>query len=176
VFGVLFNAKKFFNNKLGVTVDVAATNDHADMGSMHRALTKPEVDFYQHHVETIYSTFVSHVADGRSMRWSEVDNIGQGRVWSGVDAKRIKLIDEFGGLNAAVEKAVLLASLEKYRVIERPKQKETFEIIMESLGQAKVKLMKRSSVNILEDYEPIANLLRMNGKAQARLPYDVELK
>jgi len=176
VFGVLFNAKKFFNDKLGVTVDVAATNDHADMGSMYRALTKPEVDFYQHHVETIYSTFVGHVADGRGMRWSVVDNIGQGRVWSGVDAKRIKLIDEFGGLNAAVEKAVLLANLEKYRVIERPKQKETLEIIMESLGQAKVKLMKKGSINILEDYEPIANLLRMNGKVQARLPYDVTIE
>jgi len=176
VFGVLFNAKKFFKEKLGVTVDVAATNDHADMGSIHRALTKPEVDFIQHHIEKIYSTFVGHVAEGRSMTRSEVDNIGQGRVWSGVDAKRIKLVDEYGGLNAAVEKAVLLANLEKYRVIELPKQKETIEIIMENLGQAKVRLTKKSTGNILEDYEPLAKILRMNGKAQARLPYDVEMK
>jgi protease-4 len=176
VFGVLFNAKKFFNNKLGVTVDVAATNDHADMGSIFRPLSQPEVSFIQYQVEKVYSTFVNHVAIGRGMKWAEVDNIGQGRVWSGVDAKRIKLVDEFGGLNEAVEKAVLLANLEKYRVIELPKQKETFAIIMENLGQAKLRLTKKSTGNLLEDYEPLAKIMRMHGKVQARLPDDVTIK
>lgn len=177
VFGVLLNAKKFFNSKLGITVDVAATNDHADMGSIHRALTAPEENFLQHHVEKVYSTFVGHVAEGRGMKFSEVDNIGQGRVWSGVDAKKNGLIDEFGGLNAAVEKAVLLANLEQYRVVELPKQKETFELIMEGFSQAKTKLTQKISAdNILESYEPVNKLLRMNGKAQARLPYEVEVK
>jgi len=176
VFGVLFNAKKFFNNKLGITVDVAATNDHADMGSIFRPLSQPEASFIQHQVERVYSTFVNHVAEGRSMKWAEVDNIGQGRVWSGVDAKRIKLVDEFGGLSAAVEKAALLANLEKYRMIELPKQKETFAIIMENLGQAKLKLTKKSTGNLLEDYEPLAKIMRTHGKVQARLPYDVAIK
>ncbi len=176
VFGLLFNAQKFFNNKLGVTVDVAATNEHGDMGSMFRPLSKPETDFLQHHVERVYGTFVQHVSDGRSMKWADVDNIGQGRVWSGVDAQNIKLVDEFGGLNAAVEKAVLLANLEKYRVIELPRQKETFTIIMESLGQAGTRLLKKNTGNILEDYEPLAKMLRMHDKVQARMAYDVEIK
>ncbi|MDR2813034.1 MAG: signal peptide peptidase SppA [Prevotellaceae bacterium] len=176
VFGVLFNAKKLFNSKLGLTVDVVATNEHADMGSVYRPLSKPEHDFILHHIEKIYATFVQHVADGRKIPAKEVDNIGEGRVWSGVDAKRLNLIDEFGGLNVAVEKAVLLANLERYRVIELPKQKDKFAFVLESLGQAAVKLTKKNTGDILEDYEPLAKLLRMNGKAQARLPYEASIE
>ncbi|MDR0711544.1 MAG: signal peptide peptidase SppA [Prevotellaceae bacterium] len=176
VFGVLFNAKNLLNNKLGLTVDVAATNEHADMGSIYRPLSKPEHDFFLTSVEKVYATFAQHVADGRNIPVKEVDNIGQGRVWSGTDAKRIKLIDEFGGLNAAIEKAVLLANLESYKVIELPRQKDKFAFVLESLGQAAVKLTKKGSGNILEDYEPLAKLLRMHGKVQARLPYNVSIE
>jgi protease-4 len=176
VFGVLFNAKKLFNSKLGLTVDVAATNEHADMGSIYRPLSKPEHEFIQRRIEQVYATFVQHVADGRKMPVKAVDNIGEGRVWSGIDAKRLNLIDDFGGLNAAIEKAVLLANLERYRVIELPKQKDKFAFVLESFGQAAAKLTKKSTGNILEDYAPLANLLRMNGKAQARLPYEISIE
>ncbi|MDR1022633.1 MAG: signal peptide peptidase SppA [Prevotellaceae bacterium] len=176
VFGVVFNAKKLLNSKLGLTVDVASTNEHADMGSPYRPLSKPEYNFILHHVEKIYATFTQHVADGRGIPLREVDRIGEGRVWSGVDAKRLKLVDEFGGLNSAIEKAVLLANLENYRILELPKQKDTFTFFLESFGQAAAKLTKKSTGNIMEDYEPLANLLRMNGKAQARLPYDVSME
>lgn len=176
VFGVLFNAKTLFNSKLGLTVDVAATGEHADMGSIYRPLSKPEHDFILHRVEQIYATFLQHVADGRKMPVKAVDNIGEGRVWSGVDAKRLNLIDEFGGLNAAIEKAVLLANLERYRVIELPRQKDKLAFVLESFGQAAVKLTKKSTGNIVEDYEPLAKLMRMNGKVQARLPYEVSVE
>jgi protease-4 len=176
VFGVLFNAKRLLNSKLGLTVDVAATNDHADMGSIYRPLSKPEHDFLLHHVERTYATFVQHVADGRQMPAQEVDNIGEGRVWSGIDAKRLNLIDEFGGLNEAIGKAALLANLEDYTVIELPRRKDTFAFLLESFRLAAAKLTKKSTGNILEDYEPLANLLRMHGKVQARLPYDVSIE
>ncbi|MDR1417280.1 MAG: signal peptide peptidase SppA [Prevotellaceae bacterium] len=176
VFGVLFNAKKLFNTKLGLTVDVASTNDHADMGSLYRPLSKPEYDFILHQIEKIYGTFTQHVADGRNIPLQEVNRIGEGRVWSGVDAKRLNLIDEFGGLKLAVEKAVLLANMEDYRIVELPTQKDRLTFILENFGQAAAKLTKKSTGNVLEDYEPLANLLRMNGKAQARLPYDVSME
>lgn len=176
VFGVLFNVKKLFNDKLGLTVDVAVTNEHADMGSPYRPLSKPEHDFFLHHIEKIYATFTQHVADGRSIPLDEVKKIGEGRVWSGVDAKRLALIDDFGGLNAAIEKAVLMASLETYGIIELPRQKDKFTFFFESLGQAAVKFTRKSTGNVLEDYEPLANLLRMHGKAQARLPYNVSVE
>jgi protease-4 len=176
VFGVLFNAQKLFNSKLGLTVDVAATNDHADMGSVYRPLSKPEYSFILHQVEKVYDTFVGHVADGRKMSVKEVNSIGEGRVWSGVDAKRLNLIDEFGGLNVAVEKAVLMANLDRYGIVELPRQKDKFAFVLESLGQTAAKLTKKSTGNILEDYEPLAKLLRMNGKVQARLPYELSVE
>jgi protease-4 len=176
VFGLMFNAKKFMNDKLGLTVDVAATNDHTDMGSTYRPLSKAEYSFVLHQIEKIYATFTQHVSDGRGIPVAQVDEIGQGRVWSGVDAKRLKLIDEFGGLNAAVEKAVLLASLEDYKLIELPLEKSSFTALMESLGQASAKLTKKYTGNILKDYDPLSDMLSMHGKAQARLPYEVVME
>ncbi|MDR1342636.1 MAG: signal peptide peptidase SppA [Prevotellaceae bacterium] len=176
VFGVVFNAKKLLNTKLGLTVDVASTNEHADMGSSYRPLSKPEYNFILRHVEKIYATFTQHVADGRGIPLREVDRIGEGRVWSGVDAKRLKLVDEFGGLKSAVEKAVLMANLRDYDIVELPRQKNAVAFFLENFGQVTAKLTKKSTGNILEDYEPLANLLRMNGKVQARLPYDVSME
>jgi protease-4 len=174
VFGVLFNAQKLMNQKLGLTVDVAATNAHADMGSTYRPLTTAEYNYILHHVEKIYNTFTQHVADGRNIPQPDVDAIGQGRVWSGADAHRLKLVDELGGLNDAIEKAVLLANLETYSVSEFPRQKPTFELVMESINQASAKIFSKNSGNIT-DYEPLKSLLRNNRQVLMRLPYEVEM-
>ena len=70
-------------------------------------------------VEHVYNTFITRVANGRNMNKTTVDAIGQGRVWSGYDAKSIGLVDTYGGIEKAVDIAVLLAKIEDYRIIEK---------------------------------------------------------
>jgi protease-4 len=134
VFGMMLNAKGMLNNKLGITMDTVNTGRLANIGSIARPLTAEERSIMQQGVEVVYATFIKRVSEGRGLTLAEVDSIGQGRVWCGIDAKNIKLIDEFGGLSDAVAAAAKFAGLKQYRTTELPKQKNPLEALTESLS------------------------------------------
>jgi protease IV len=172
VFGVLPDAQGFFNKKMGITFDRVMTNDHADMGTFSRALTDKEYRVIQEGVEDIYDDFLTKVAEGRNMTKEAVDEIGQGRVWSGIDAKRIGLIDEFGGLKEAIAAAAELAEIEDYKIKEYPEIKDPFQEFIKSLSgetqvEAKLKLMFPNEFRI---YNQVKDVEKMEG-VQARLPF-----
>ncbi|NOX46900.1 MAG: signal peptide peptidase SppA [Chlorobi bacterium] len=175
VFGVIPNLEKFFNNKMGITFDGVKTNENADFISATKPLTKYQYDLIQMEIERVYSTFLKHVAKGRNMTTEQVDEIGQGRVWSGSDAMEIGLIDEFGGLDEALEEAKDLANLEDYRIVELPKQKEPIEQIMDDLmGKTRIKLLQNELGSNYKYYRFLKEVENMNG-IQARLPFEVEI-
>ena len=175
VFGLLFNGKDLLNNKLGIHVDVAKTNKYADMGTFSRKLTAQEREVIQYSVEEIYETFITHVAEGRNMTKEEVDEIGQGRVWSGANAIDIGLIDGFGGLEDAIKLAAEAANLDSYRIIDLPKLKDPFEKLLEDLqGNVKVSILKQELGTEYKYYKTLQNLRNMQG-IQARIPYEVEI-
>lgn len=176
VFGMIPNMQEFFKNKLGITFDGVNTNEHADFMSTTRRLSDFEKNKIQSYIEEIYDVFITHVAEGRGMTKAQVDTIGQGRVWSGIDAKRLGLIDEFGGMDAAIIEAAKLAGLEEgsYSLIEYPKQKDVFEQLLSdfsatvSLFFAKKELGEETYVY----YKYAKSFLEME-EVQARLPYDI---
>jgi len=175
VFGIIPNGKKLLNDKLGIHVDVAKTNKHADIYSFSRPLSAKEKETIQLNIEGVYETFITHVAEGRGMTKEEIDEIGQGRVWSGANAIEIGLIDEFGGLEKAIEIAAQTANLEKYRVIDYPKLKDTFQKLLEDLqGNVKASILKKELGNEYKYYQRLQDLKNMQG-IQARIPYDIEL-
>lgn len=175
VFGLFFNLQNVMNKKLGINVDVVKTNDHADFFSQFRPMTAEEKAVGQKFIEETYQTFIGHVAEGRGMEVEKVDEIGQGRVWSGVNAKDIKLVDEFGGLNAAIKLAAEKAKVEKYRLVELPEQKDPFqEIIKGMTGEAKAFFLKDELGVTYKHYNRIKSMLNNQG-VQARIPYDVEV-
>ena len=88
---------------------------------------------FKNSVEYVYETFITHVSKGRGISTVEVDKIGQGRVWSGVDAKfEIGLIDEIGGLED-IELHAELSELEDYRIITLPNKKDEFDEFLKKL-------------------------------------------
>lgn len=176
VFGIVPNMQKFFNNKLGITFDQVKTNAYADYISGTRPMTVMETRFLTRDIETIYKTFTTHVAQGRGMTVAQVDSIGQGRVWSGTDAKRIRLIDDFGGLDLAVKTAAKLAKLEKYRVTELPEQKDPFTMLMEEFSNEGYSRFIKSELGdnyVYLDY--IKEISQMKG-VQARLPFEFTIE
>ncbi|MGL4364259.1 MAG: signal peptide peptidase SppA [Bacteroidales bacterium] len=175
VFGVLFNAKKLLKNKIGITVDVENTNQYADMGNITRPLSEGERNYFQSQIEQIYKIFIHHVESGRYITKEQVEKIAEGRVWSGVDAKNIKLIDDFGGLNAAIDKAVLLANLEQYQIVELPIQKNTFELLLEGFEQVAIKIMQNPMDNLLQNYPPFTEIIKMHRTIQTRIPYNITI-
>ena len=89
--------------------------------------------FMQFEVDKIYETFVNHVAEGRKIDKKKVDDIGQGRVWSGIDAKNLGLVDTIGGLNDAIAIAAKMAKIENYRLLNLPKIEDPFEKLLKIL-------------------------------------------
>jgi protease IV len=176
VFGIIPNMKEMFNKNLGITFDEVKTNPYADYIPVTRAMTDAERKILTNDIETIYSTFVTHVSEGRKMTFAQIDSIGQGRVWSGVDAKRIGLIDEFGGLNDAIAEAAKLAKLKDYHTMDLPEQKDTFEQIMEAFtGDNTSIYMKKELGPAFPYFHYLSRMSHMQG-VQALLPYDFDIK
>lgn len=175
VFGLMFNTQELMNKKLGITFDGIKTNTFADLPDLTRTMSEAEKEIIQQSVEEIYTTFISHVGQGRNMTTEAVDNIGQGRVWSGANAMEIGLIDEFGGLEHAMKLAASEAGLEDYKTIELPEQPDFFEeLIKELSGEVKVRFIQNELGVNYGLYNQLKSIQKMQG-IQARMPYDVEL-
>jgi len=174
VFGMMPNLQKTLNNKLGITIDQVKTNTHADYMNLFRPMDQYEYESILRSIERIYDVFIGHVADGRGVPKEYVDSIGQGRVWSGVDAKNLKLVDEIGGLDRAIEIAAEKAGLEEYRIQFLPVQKEFFEQLMEETQQAQVSLLQEELGEFYEYYMFLKRTTNDRG-IQARLPYMIKI-
>ena len=165
-----------FNNKLGITFDSVRTGKYANIGSTFYPMTTEERAIIQESVEKIYDTFITHVSEGRKMDKSAVDSVGQGRVWSGTDAKALGLVDEIGGLDAAIEIAAKLAKLDKHRTISLPEQKDFMKQIMEDFGEeAKISAVKNELGAAYTYYNEVESLVNMEG-VQARLPFSITIR
>ena len=122
VFGLFFNVQKLAGD-LGLTFDVAKTGKFADAVTISRPKTDEELAIFQHLVDWIYGQFIGKVSEGRHLDRAAVEEIAQGRVWSGVEAKKLGLVDEIGGLDAALKFAAQKAQLgDGYNVAEYPRK------------------------------------------------------
>ena len=176
VFGIIPNFKEMFNKNLGITFDEVKTNPYADYIPVTRPMNDAEKKIITRDIENIYSTFTTHVSEGRKMTVAQVDSIGQGRVWSGIDAKRIGLIDEFGGLNDAIKEAARLAKLKNYGTQELPEQKDTFQQLMETFVGDNTKVSLRTELGAAYPYyKYLSRMSRMQG-IQALMPYEFDIK
>lgn len=175
VFGLLFNTQELMNKKLGVTFDGVKTHEFADIIDLTRPMREAEKEIIQNSIEDFYDTFIGKVGQGRKMTKEAVDKIGQGRVWSGMNAKEIGLVDEFGGLKRAIEIAAEKAGLESYKTVDYPKMPDPMEEIVKQLtGEAMVKIMQKQLGENYYFYKKLESLKNMQG-IQARMSYDVEL-
>ena len=173
VFGVIPNLEKLFKNKLGITTDVIKTNKYSDYITTSRAMQPYETKVLTNQIENIYQVFIGHVADGRKMTTAQVDSIGQGRVWTGTDAKRIGLVDEIGGLQKAIEEAAKLSGLSEYKIVTYPKMKDPFTQIIEQMsGEEKTSLVKEMLGENFTYYEYLQRIKSQQG-IQARMPFDL---
>jgi len=163
--------------KIGVTTDVEKTNKFADFGDVSRSLNIDEKRLLQSFVEKGYDTFLTRCADGRGKTKEEIDAIGQGRVWTGAQAKDLGLVDELGGLNRAIEVAAERANLEKFVINHYPAQKDFLTLLLEdSFGGVKANLLKSMlSETEYRHYSLIKNLEKQDN-IQARMPFDVEVR
>jgi protease-4 len=180
VFGTFPNLQGLLNNKIGLTFDVAKTNENADFGTVTQPLTEFQYGKLQEMVVKTYDDFTNRVAEGRGLRQTYVDSIGQGRVWSGADAIGIGLVDQLGDMEDAIAYAAQKANLgDDFKVSEWPKQKDFFTRIMESVNNSndnKLDAAMRGRLGVYYDYLQGLENLQKNTGIQARMPFDMVIE
>ncbi|NEQ95719.1 MAG: signal peptide peptidase SppA [Cyanothece sp. SIO2G6] len=135
VFGLLTNFQDIANRN-GITWDVVKTGEYADIGTVSRPPTEEELSIFQRFVNEVYDDFLQNVVESRPLSRAELEPIAQGRVWAGNKAQSLALIDELGGLNAAVAAAAAAADLgEDWSIAEYPEPRsfET-ELVQQLFG------------------------------------------
>jgi protease-4 len=173
VFGLIPNMQNFYRNKLGITIDTVNTHKYADMG-MNRPLTDFEANKIQESVKKIYKTFIEHVSVGRNISIAAVDEIGQGRVWTGYDAKRLGLVDVLGGLEKAIEIASYLAKIDNYRLISLPEKEDPFETMIKGIkGEETIAITNYLGID--PKYVKTAETLIHGERIKTRIPFILEV-
>ena len=181
VFGVQFDVKKL-SGDFGLTFDTVKTGKFADLISITRPKSDEELAVFQRMVDWIYGEFIGKVAEARKIKREVVEKIAQGRVWSGAEAKNLELVDELGGLDAAIAYAVAQAKLgPNYRLVEYPHPKELFEAVQELIEKIAPNNVRAPGLagKLAERIEREVRVLRTFNDPQgvyARLPLNLSLR
>ena len=178
VIGVLLNAQELFEDKLGVTFDGVRTSPYADMYSPSQPLSSGERQLIGRSIDETYQTFLQRVASGRNMEVSAVNEVAQGRVWSGRDALEVGLVDTLGTRQDALAIAGNAAGLGEgpYETRVLPRPKTVLDRLNEQFATQSTKLWKSMAATSLErklwrHRRVLDRVLGADSKIQTRLPY-----
>lgn len=180
VFGMFVNFQGLATDKLGLTFDTVKTGRFADAATVVRPKTDAELAIFQESVDWVYDQFISKVTDARKLDRKVVEEIAQGRVWSGSEALKLKLVDEIGGLADAVKYAAEKAKLgDSFRVSEYPPKMQFAEQFKESLeNRRREQAFAGPLGGLMKELATELELLsRMNDPRglYARLPFELRL-
>jgi protease-4 len=137
--------------KLGITAERMTYGQKADLFSTFRPFSPEERRFLKEQILRTYDKFLSKAAEGRTLTREEVDRVGRGRVWTGRQAREIKLVDELGGLDKALDLAKSLAGIpadEEVRLVVWPQKVSLLGTIF-GRPQAKIDLFASSDLSQL---------------------------
>ncbi|NNV57833.1 signal peptide peptidase SppA [Limnovirga soli] len=179
VYSIIPNFQPLFNDKLGLNFDGVKTAPYADMGATNRPLTEVEKRFMQSSVDSIYQTFKTRVANGRTKDLSYIDSIAQGHVYTGKRAIPLALVDKIGGLQDAVNCVARMAKLQSYQTKEYPEKKSFLQQVLNSSHvEASVKenaiknKLGTAQYNMLLQINKIQQLMQT---PQARMAFDLDI-
>ena len=177
IFGMMPNFEKV-TKKIGVNVDVEKTNALADMGNSYRAMTEREKALMQKTIERGYDLFTTRCAEGRGKTQAQIDEIGQGRVWTGEMALELGLVDVLGGLDDAIDIAVKKAGVEAYTLKNYPEKESGMLSSILGMMNESIRLkgiLKGDAAQIFNDVYTISQIEKMD-RIQARMPNAVIIR
>jgi protease-4 len=175
VFGMIPSLQKMLKNKVGITLDMVKSNEHADhMALVGRPLDELEIKRLTVQIEEIYDIFTKHVAEGRQLPIDEVYKIAEGRVWSGIEAEKLGLVDELGNIDCAVAKAAELAELTDYGIICYPKQQDFFtKLLSKTDFETKIEqAIQQQLGDLYFTYKGLKTITDAQG-IQTKLPFEI---
>lgn len=171
IFGMFPDASELLTEKIGLHFDGVKTNKHADYGNIGRSMNSDEKAILQRYIEEGYDLFINRVKDGRKMSVAQVESLAEGRVWTGIQAKKNGLVDALGGLDDAVRIAAQRAQTTQYKRAYYPEEKPWYEQL---IGQSRNRFLENKVKESVGAYFPLLQTLESIEKQdpiQARIPY-----
>jgi len=179
VFGGLLNINEFANDK-GIYAEVVSTHTNSAPYSLFRPMNENVKEIITESIENIYDVFLTRVADGRAMTKNQVNQVAQGRIWSGIDAKRLGLVDEIGGLEDAIVYAAKLGETENYSIQSFPVFKKTLEEYFVANSPFPIKSREAIIKEEIgkENYQILEQIRTINSRkgVQTIMPYQIIIK
>lgn len=178
IYGLYRDMSELYTKKLGISFSQIGTNRNSVLGSQEYGFTPEQFTALQNNVNRGYELFKKRVAEGRKMTLAQVENIAQGRVWLGKDAKEIGLVDEIGGLNRAIAKAASLAKCKEYYAQTWGEAPSLLEQLLNQSTGIDTYLDAKLKNTLGALYEPVMmmNEYEQMDKVQARMPYIINIK
>lgn len=179
VFGMLPNMSQLGKN-IGINAEQVKTHENASGYSIFEPIDENFKGFVLESIEKTYATFLKRVADGRKMTTEQVDAIAQGRVWTGVDAHKLGLVDEIGGLDDAIKYAAKIGKTSSYRTENFPEYEKSFEDMLANFtGMAMFKTKEQLLKEQLgeEAFQMLEQIKRIKSRKgiQAMMPYELDI-
>jgi protease-4 len=177
VFGMLPNFSGL-STKMGIHSEQVNTHQNSGNYNPFAPIDEKFKAVTTEGVEQIYRTFVSHVAQGRKMSFTQVDAIAQGRVWTGADAIKIGLVDKIGGLHDAIQEAARLAKIKTFNTQNYPEYNKNFDDLLENFPFAKTKERWIKEEIGEENYKMMEQIKRIQSYkgVQARMPFEISIQ
>lgn len=180
VFGILPNMNQLGKN-IGINAEQVQTHANASGYSVFEPINENFKGYVLESIEKTYATFLKRVADGRKMTTAQVDAIAQGRVWTGVDAHKLGLVDEIGGLEDAIKYAAKLGKTTSYRTENFPEYEKNFDDLLANFtGMAMFKTKEQLLKEQLgeEGFQMLEQIKRVKSRKgiQAMMPYEINIK
>jgi protease-4 len=179
VFGMLPNMSQLGKN-IGINAEQVKTHTNANGYSIFEPMDENFKGYVLESIEKTYATFLKRVAEGRNMSTAQVDAMAQGRVWTGMDAKKLGLVDEIGGLEAAIKYAAKLGKTTNYRTENFPEYEKNFEDFLSNFTgiaalQTKEQLLKEQLGE--EGFQMLEQIKRVKSRKgiQAMMPYEISI-
>ena len=180
VFGMLPNMNQLGKN-IGINAEQVKTHANASGYSIFEPIDENYKSYALESIEKTYATFLKRVAEGRNMSTAQVDAMAQGRVWTGMDAKKLGLVDEIGGLEAAIKYAAKLGKTTSYRTENFPEYEKNFEDFLSNFTgiaalQTKEQLLKEQLGE--EGFQMLEQIKRVKSRKgiQAMMPYELNIR
>lgn len=179
VYGLLANIQEL-GGDFGITWDSVKTGTFADAMTLARPKTEPEMQLFQRAITATYDDFLDLVSEGRKLDRAAVEDLAQGRVWSGLAAKELGLVDALGGLGDAIAAAAEMAELgADVKLEEFPQKRELADAIAEAMNRFQSRVQGRSLLaDLMEPLADLAAEMEQFNDPQgvyARMPLELEL-
>ena len=174
IFGIIPCFENLAEQKLGITFDYVSTNKNGSI-TMMRRLTTEQLASMQKMIEDGYDLFTQRCADGRHMALDSLKMIAEGRVWDGVSAIELGLVDEHGSLGDAVEWVAKEAGLVDYGIDKYPAvEDKLFKYISRYVDTEIEGRMKDSMGELYQYYEVVERLSRLDPVQCLMEPVEIE--